>query len=66
MSEKTTPIEVGSVVRLKSGGDWMTVEAMSEASADCVWFDNKHQLQRNTFAKALLNNKADWRPIGVI
>jgi uncharacterized protein YodC (DUF2158 family) len=35
------PFQPGELVRLKSGGPWMTVQAvhMQEGTADCAWFD---------------------------
>lgn len=40
MSEETTKFEPGDVVRLKSGGPWMTVTKQLGASAhvECKWF----------------------------
>ena len=32
------PLAVGDVVRLKSGGMWMTVETICDLRAHCVWF----------------------------
>jgi uncharacterized protein YodC (DUF2158 family) len=44
---------VGDTVRLKSGGPTMTVEAVDHHEGvnmvHCVWFDDKKQLQRQTF-----------------
>ena len=67
---------IGDVVRLKSGGDKMTIENIyapdsegllktvyrqlkmgcpqSDTFYACVWFDEKHNLKRDTFAEELL------------
>ena len=49
---------VGDTVRLKSGGPTMTVEAVDHHegvnTVHCVWFDDKKQLQRQTFPMAIV------------
>jgi uncharacterized protein YodC (DUF2158 family) len=50
-----TPIQVGDVVRLKSGGPAMTVTQVGEAAMSgvpsvwCAWFDQKQSQQKGTF-----------------
>lgn len=51
------PIDVGSTVRLKSGGHLMTVEAMSADQAVCVWVDDRKQVQHATFKLPTLTIK---------
>ena len=62
MSEHKTPIEVGSVVQLRSGGEWMTVEEIVGNAAKVVWMDQKKNVQREALPIALLLNQADWTP----
>jgi uncharacterized protein YodC (DUF2158 family) len=49
---------VGDTVRLKSGSPIMTVEAVDHHEGKnmvhCVWFDDKKQLQRQTFPMAIV------------
>ena len=44
---------VGDTVRLKSGGPRMTVESLEQFdgmdTVSCVWFDEKNEVQRQTF-----------------
>lgn len=47
------PFEIGNVVELKSGGEPMTVEGVSEDSIDCVWFNGK-KVERSSFNPATL------------
>lgn len=63
MSNKT-PIEIGSVVTLKSGGPQMTVEEIRGDIADVQWFDDKRNPRSGAYKIALLDNHADWRPFG--
>lgn len=44
--------KVGDTVMLKSGGEVMTVEAVSE-KIDCVWFNGK-KVERSRFDPATL------------
>lgn len=49
-----TPIQVGDVVTVKSGGPPMTVESLFPGSplgsAGTIWFDDDYALHRGTFA----------------
>lgn len=46
--------EVGDVVKLKSGGEKMTIEEIEDDGyVSCVWFEGS-QVQRGTFAAATL------------
>ena len=42
-------LNVGDVVRLKSGGPAMTVEAIDGPAVRVVWFDEKQQAHRESF-----------------
>ena len=62
---------LGDIVRLKSGGPRMTVEAVEERggkpSVSVVWFErvaNKQVVQRNMFPPAILD-KVDPNDTGV-
>lgn len=44
---------VGDTVQLKSGGEVMTVEAVSAKDVDCVWSQDK-KVERATFVAATL------------
>jgi uncharacterized protein YodC (DUF2158 family) len=46
-------ISEGDVVRLRSGGADMTVEAVTSDYAECVWSDGK-RVYRDTFKLSLL------------
>lgn len=39
----TPKIEEGSVVELKSGGPWMTIEELTPTSARVVWYDEERR-----------------------
>jgi uncharacterized protein YodC (DUF2158 family) len=43
----------GDVVKLKSGGEKMTIESISEGLCDCVWFEDK-KVVRNSFDPVVL------------
>jgi uncharacterized protein YodC (DUF2158 family) len=53
-------MEIGDVVRLKSGGPRMTVEIITTETAvvRCVWFDNE-ELKRGIFPAATLEDADD-------
>lgn len=42
-------VEVGDVVRLKSGGPMMTVRGVKDSVIDCVWFDTDNNYHVNKF-----------------
>lgn len=44
---------VGDVVKLKSGGEPMTVEQVEGDDVSCVWFEGK-RVQRETFTAGTL------------
>lgn len=46
-------LKAGDVVQLKSGGPQMTIHAINNDVATCVWFEAK-KVHRDTFATALL------------
>ena len=60
MDEK---IEVGDVVKLRSGGPEMTVERIRPESLYCVFFDQNHELQTVTFDDPAVCQKIE-RPAG--
>lgn len=45
----------GDVVILKSGGEPMTVESVSEELIDCVW-SNNNKIERNSFTPVTLKH----------
>lgn len=45
--------QAGDVVKLKSGGEKMTVESISDGLVYCAWFVDK-KLQRDSFEAAAL------------
>lgn len=55
--------DVGDVVRLKSGGPPMTVEAIEGGAARVVWFDDQHLTHRETFPKLALTAEDGVRPM---
>lgn len=61
--QTTTAVKAGSVVRLRSGGPWMTVEATSGDTANCVWLDSKQAQKRGSFFIVTLENQNDWAPV---
>lgn len=50
--------KVGDTVQLKSGGEVMTVEGVSAAQVDCVWFNAK-KVERATFDARTLEPYSD-------
>lgn len=58
--------EIGDVVKLKSGGEKMTIEEIDgEGYVSCVWFEGT-QPQRSSFTAATLQkHKPATRGIGV-
>ena len=62
----TDKFEVGDVVKLKSGGEKMTIEEIEDDGyVSCVWFEGS-QVQRGSFAAATLQkHKPGTGSIGV-
>jgi uncharacterized protein YodC (DUF2158 family) len=56
-------IKVGSVVRLRSGGPPMTVEAIEGGIARVVWIDDKQLTHRESFPKEALAPEDGGRPM---
>jgi uncharacterized protein YodC (DUF2158 family) len=56
-------LEVGDVVRLKSGGPPMTVEAIEGSTARVVWIDDKQQTHRESFPSETLALESGVRPM---
>ena len=54
-------MEVGDVVRLKSGGQHMTVEFFRDDSAVCTWMDGAKPM-RHTFKKSALEVVPSFDP----
>ena len=51
---KDTSMQIGDVVRLKSGGPKMTITALDEAQATCVWFNRNGRNQSDDFPLATI------------
>jgi uncharacterized protein YodC (DUF2158 family) len=47
-------LEVGDLVRLKSGGPLMTVAAVNGDQIGCIWFGSDHTPHRESFPEVLL------------
>lgn len=48
-------LKAGSTVRLKTGtGPLMVIEKIDGEHANCMWFDDKHEVKRGTFLVTLL------------
>jgi uncharacterized protein YodC (DUF2158 family) len=45
--------QLGDIVRLKSGGEKMTVESISDDLVDCVWMNDK-KVERHSFEPVVL------------
>ena len=56
-------LKVGDVVRLRSGGPAMTVEAIDGSAARVVWIDDKQQTHRDSFPLATLALESGTRPM---
>jgi uncharacterized protein YodC (DUF2158 family) len=59
-----TPIKPGDEVRLKSGGPIMTVSAIEEDEAICLWFEGQKQ-KVNRFPIVTLMHKSAIPPTGI-
>ena len=46
--------QVGDVVKLKSGGEAMTIDEISDGEAYCVWFNHKKDVQRDSFSTHII------------
>lgn len=62
-------MQIGDIVRLKSGGPKMTITQMDETTISCAWFDRNGRDQKNTFpaetverfvARPPAPKKKDW------
>ena len=51
-------LNAGDVVRLRSGGPWMTVEWCEAHWASCVWVDGQGVCQKRQFDTRLLERQA--------
>jgi uncharacterized protein YodC (DUF2158 family) len=49
----------GDVVRLKSGGPWMTIVSVEGNTAECQWFDEKQVVKNDEFEFELLMKRDD-------
>lgn len=47
-------MQIGDIVRLKSGGPKMTITALDDASASCAWFDRNGRNQSDDFPLATI------------
>lgn len=45
--------KIGDTVKLKSGGEVMTVEAVAQDAISCVWFNSK-KIERSSFTPETL------------
>jgi uncharacterized protein YodC (DUF2158 family) len=48
-------LQVGDLVRLKSGGPLMTVAAVDGDQISCIWFGSDHTPHRESFPAVLLS-----------
>ena len=62
-------MEIGDIVRLKSGGPKMTVTELDEREVTCTWFDRNGRNKTNKFPVATVEafvaqppapEKSDW------
>jgi len=49
-------INVGDVVKLKSGGPFMTVSIVNPTEVYCKWFDTENHLNEDSFPKDSLDS----------
>lgn len=47
-------MQIGDVVRLKSGGPKMTITALDETEATCAWFNRNGRNQSDDFPLATI------------
>lgn len=47
-------MQIGDIVRLKSGGPKMTIAAIDEEEVSCTWFDRNGRNQMNDFPMATI------------
>ena len=47
-------LQIGDVVKLKSGGPWMTVYKIEGDEISCVWFPNDNDAVSRSFNKNVL------------
>ena len=57
-------IQVGDVVKLRSGGPKMTVDEISGDQAGCTYFDEKQQIVTSTFVRLVALVKLERRQNG--
>jgi uncharacterized protein YodC (DUF2158 family) len=54
LTEMTTELQVGTIVRLKSGGPRMIVHVLLPQTVECVWCDSTGAPHRQTYLPAIL------------
>lgn len=47
-------LQIGDVVKLKSGGPWMTVYKIEGDDVSCIWFPNDNDAVSRSFNKNVL------------
>lgn len=56
-------VRAGDVVRLRSGGPPMTVDAVEGGIARVVWIDDQQQTHRESFSREALAPENGTRPM---
>jgi uncharacterized protein YodC (DUF2158 family) len=51
-------LQIGDVVKLKSGGPWMTVEKIEGDAVSCIWFPDNNAAVTRSFHKEVLLKEA--------
>ncbi len=51
-------LQIGDVVKLKSGGPWMTVYKIEGDAISCIWFPNDNDAVSRSFHKDILLKEA--------